>query len=76
MSSQSDDAVAKRAYYLWENAGRPEGCAIEHWLAAEARMRADGSGAQGGSSRPAEVQAQPEAARGGRAMRYGLVLQA
>ena|SRR2546426_713254 len=28
--------VAERAYLLWEQAGRPEGKAVEHWLRAEA----------------------------------------
>src|SRR5260370_40748375 len=27
--------IAERAYLLWEQAGRPEGKALEHWLQAE-----------------------------------------
>ena len=27
--------VRERAYQIWENAGRPDGCSIEHWYAAE-----------------------------------------
>jgi hypothetical protein len=29
------DAIAKRAYELWEKAGKPEGQETEHWLQAE-----------------------------------------
>src|SRR5262249_39729696 len=29
-------SIAERAYLLWEQAGRPEGKAMEHWLQAEA----------------------------------------
>lgn len=36
----SDAAVAERAYGIWEQEGRPEGREIEHWLRAEAEMRA------------------------------------
>jgi hypothetical protein len=29
------DEIARTAYELWENAGRPENTALDHWLAAE-----------------------------------------
>jgi Protein of unknown function (DUF2934) len=29
------DEIAKRAYELWEKAGKPEGQETEHWLQAE-----------------------------------------
>ena len=32
--------VAERAYLLWEQAGRPEGKALQHWLQAEAERSA------------------------------------
>ena len=35
----SRDAVALRAYQLWEAAGRPAGRDAEHWLQAEAEIR-------------------------------------
>ena len=31
-------AIAERAYLIWENMGRPEGQALEHWLRAEAEL--------------------------------------
>jgi hypothetical protein len=38
----SRDAVALRAYQLWEAAGRPAGRDAEHWLQAEAELRRAG----------------------------------
>ena len=34
-TSQTGEAISARAYFLWEAAGRPEGCDEEFWLAAE-----------------------------------------
>ena len=34
-----DKAIRERAYFLWENEGRPEGCALEHWQRAAAEER-------------------------------------
>ncbi len=31
--------IAKWAYRIWERKGRPEGQAVQHWLAAEARLK-------------------------------------
>jgi hypothetical protein len=35
-----DHWIAKRAYYLWEEAGRPEGKSEEHWAKAAAERDA------------------------------------
>ncbi len=35
----SHDAVARRAFELWEQEGRPPGRDREHWLQAEAELR-------------------------------------
>jgi hypothetical protein len=32
------DEIARRAYRIWEDAGRPEGQEVEHWTAAEAEL--------------------------------------
>ena len=32
--------IAKRAYELWEQSGRPAGKDLEHWLKAEAESQA------------------------------------
>jgi hypothetical protein len=39
-SNPSEQEIAMRAYHVWEAAGRPHGQAVEHWLAAEAQLRA------------------------------------
>lgn len=33
------ELIADRAHAIWEQSGRPEGCAQEHWLRAEAEVR-------------------------------------
>ena len=37
----SPQAIAERAYLIWENMGRPEGQALETWLRAEAELGAE-----------------------------------
>ena len=34
----SQEAVALEAYFTYVQQGRPEGCDVQHWLEAEARM--------------------------------------
>ena len=33
-----DQEIAKRAYRIWEDAGRPDGEDMDHWSAAEAEI--------------------------------------
>lgn len=33
------DQIRERAYYIWENRGRPQGQALDHWLIAEMEMK-------------------------------------
>jgi len=33
--ADEDKATREAAYFLWENEGRPDGRAMEHWLSAE-----------------------------------------
>jgi hypothetical protein len=55
------DDIAKRAYELWEKAGKPEGQETEHWLQAENEV------AQRGESKGVMKRAaQPANDRGGR----------
>ena len=35
------EEIMHRAYSIWECAGRPENCGLEHWLAAEAEVLAE-----------------------------------
>ena len=40
MNGEWEQRVRERAYALWEQEGRPDGQAEQHWLAAEAELRA------------------------------------
>ena len=33
-----DDLICERAYQIWQERGQPEGCADDHWLAAEQEL--------------------------------------
>jgi Protein of unknown function (DUF2934) len=35
MNPDQEELVRERAYLLWEDEGRPEGCADRHWMTAE-----------------------------------------
>lgn len=39
-NSLPNEEIALCAYYIWEEEGRPEGRAVEHWLQAELQLRA------------------------------------
>lgn len=41
MDSDKTDRISRRAYALWEAAGRPHGQHDEHWLAAEKEFEAE-----------------------------------
>jgi len=34
------EEISRRAYEIWENEGRPEGCDLRHWLEAEQQLSA------------------------------------
>jgi hypothetical protein len=53
----TQEQIARRAYEIFEQRGRPEGCDLEHWLEAERQLRAQPQWRAEG--RP---DAQPEAA--------------
>ncbi|MEA4837611.1 MAG: DUF2934 domain-containing protein [Rhodospirillaceae bacterium] len=44
MSDPVHDKISERAFALWEQAGRPDGCDVDHWLAAEAEIRTGSAG--------------------------------
>lgn len=37
----SEEAIRERSYTIWEQQGRPEGKAIEHWLQAKGELEAE-----------------------------------
>jgi hypothetical protein len=38
MSATQPSIISERAYAIWEQQGRPEGEALNHWLQAEAEL--------------------------------------
>jgi hypothetical protein len=50
-----DEEIRQIAYYIWLDAGRPEGKHVEHWLQAEAIWREQHAAKQPESPRPAKV---------------------
>lgn len=40
MTPNLEEEIAKRAYAIWEQEGRPKGREMEHWLRAEAELKA------------------------------------
>ncbi|WP_430252305.1 DUF2934 domain-containing protein [Neorhizobium sp. DAR64860/K0K1] len=45
MAVDREEWITKRAYELWEDAGRPEGYHEEHWTRATGEWEADKGGA-------------------------------
>jgi hypothetical protein len=70
MESEKDRKIRERAYELWEQSGRPEGQAEQHWRVAEREFSAGDegppAGERAGASRPAPKRSravEPEAKR-------------
>lgn len=40
MMSDHNGEISKRAYRIWEGEGRPSGRDLDHWLRAEAEVKA------------------------------------
>jgi len=55
-NAPSHEAIAQRAHEIWENEGRPEGRAMEHWLRAVSELKAQSNGSH---SEPRESQPRP-----------------
>lgn len=58
MTSEKEDRIRRRAYELWEQEGRPEGRAWDHWVQAAREVEAE----EGGQADPesAEIPPMPE----------------
>lgn len=54
MEGPSEQRIKQRAYEIWEEEGRPEGRAQDHWRRAEAELAGQG-GARGGYSGPGDT---------------------
>ena len=72
MKTSNLDEIATSAYYLWEAAGRPNGCALEHWLRAEEQLQAARAE---GEARKTATESGPNAKNSDKDLRYGLVLR-
>jgi hypothetical protein len=42
----TSDQIARRAYFIWEQQGRPAGKEREHWMLAEQQLKAEQSFAE------------------------------
>lgn len=56
----TEQSVREAAYFLWEREGRPEGRALEHWIAAE-RIAAGPEAVNLAADEEAVVEGDPEA---------------
>ncbi|MCA1404448.1 DUF2934 domain-containing protein [Ensifer sp. IC3342] len=64
MKTDGEELIRKRAYELWEKAGRPEGDGLKHWFEAaqeiqSARINRGGEPENGALSGDAIVSAEP-----------------
>lgn len=48
--NKNPDAIARRAFELWEREGCPDGCDLRHWLQAEKELETDAGGSSSGSA--------------------------
>jgi hypothetical protein len=55
MDQNTDMQVQQRAYKIWENEGRPDGCAERHWQQAQTEMTAQNGQDQMGPAESSEV---------------------
>jgi len=55
VSIQQSPSTAERAYLIWEQMGRPEGQALEHWLRAEAELSIEPAASPPRSDRAASM---------------------
>ena len=71
-SGQCQETIQRRAYLIWEQAGKPAGRALEHWVQAEAQLLA--AVRRGTAPSEAVTQAGAGSNLAPRGQRYGLVL--
>ncbi|ASY73263.1 hypothetical protein N181_20315 [Sinorhizobium fredii USDA 205] len=58
MRTSQEELIRKRAYELWERAGRPEGNGLQHWLQASEEIRSTRlDGASVGANTPSNAEA-------------------
>jgi hypothetical protein len=52
MNRNLQSEIAQRAYFIWEEEGRPNGRALEHWIKAEEEVAKGARGKPGRQTRP------------------------
>lgn len=52
MNRDMQSEIAQRAYFIWEEEGRPNGRALEHWIKAEEEVTKGVRGKPGRQTRP------------------------
>jgi hypothetical protein len=57
-------AVSQRAYEIWQREGCPEGCAMEHWLRAEAEIAGAGASASDDRASSGNLKVRPRRTAG------------
>jgi hypothetical protein len=55
-----EERIRKKAYELWEQAGKPEGREADHWAEAERQLNAEDGSAVGGINPGEAGPAQPD----------------
>lgn len=61
-----DEAIAARAYQIYEREGRADGRDLEHWLQAEAELRAERQNQGQSRAQPGSQASQPTSPRSAR----------
>src|SRR5437588_421480 len=52
MTNVNEETVRKRAYYIWEREGRPQGKQVEHWQAALIELGLAAKSTNGNGAKP------------------------
>lgn len=58
MEAEREDKIRARAYQLWEEEGRPEGCAEQHWYTARESLAVEEN--QESTYLPIDTDTEPE----------------
>ncbi|MCA1443303.1 DUF2934 domain-containing protein [Ensifer sp. IC4062] len=67
MKTDGEELIRKRAYELWEKAGRPEGDGLKHWFEAAEEMksaRTNRGGEPGKAALPGDAVVSADASEG------------
>jgi hypothetical protein len=60
--SELETRIRQRAYAIWEQSGRPEGCERQHWEQAAREILASGRTSEAAEAKPAKSRAPAKSA--------------